>query len=1172
MAKSLLLVILSTLTFFGRAQDFSNKGKEFWLGYGNHQQMYTASWPGMDIYITSDVDTRVTVDIPGLGITIGVFDVLANQITTVSNITPEAFLLREGVSNKGIHVVAEKPVVVYAHIYFSSVSGATLCLPVSTLGREYYSVNFDQEAQRGSTDDSSHSYFFVVATEDNTTIEVTPTEPSLSGQIRAGVPHTQVLNRGQVFNMLSRRDLTGSVIRSVNTGTGCKKIAVFSGSGRIGIGCQGSISSSDNLFQQMYPNSTWGKRYLTAPSVTRPYNYYRIIRPDPSIQVRLDGTLIPVGSWSNNFYFQFSDGLPHYIEATKPIFVAQYFTTQDCAEETNNGDPEMIFLNPVEQTINRLTLTSMTLVSGGNEAHFVNAIVKNSPAAINTFMIDGIPHGTFFKPHPAAPGYAYAQIPVNFGTHNITCDTPFNAIAYGFSRTESYGYSAGTNLKDLYQFVSIQNDFGTVNFPSSCKGSPFRMSMTFPYEPTQISWIFGAALNTQGIADVIINSPVSDSSWLVDGRTLYRYKLTSSFRINNAGIYPIVVKAVNPTTDGCSGDQEIEYDLQIFERPKAAVQWTHNGCHTDSVAFEDKTDDGGRPLVKWYWDFDEGVPPDQRRNLKYRYQTAGTFTVRHAAITDIGCVSDTSESTIVIANPPTALFAPLDPLCEKKAIGFSNQSTSSGEALVQWHWDFGDGNITSAPNGNSLQHTYNTTGTYPVSLQVGTARGCLSTVFTDQITIHHLPVAAFSTPEVCIDDPFAEFTDKSTIADNTEAKFTYNWNFGDNTALSTLKNARHKYGNYGNYQVQLQVTSQYGCQHSVTQPMRVNSNITAAAFAVQGGTAGLCSNEEVNIKDASQVAFGDLTRVVIYWDYLNDPTNKTEDETPSLGKSFAHKFPEFGSPATRTVRVLYEAYTGTNCSRMISTDISLKASPAVQFDPMAAVCEEIDPFLVRNVTVHYGFGGVGDFSGPGISPEGMFDPGIAKPGLHTIRYRYRADNGCSTYEEQTIRVYPTPGVDAGPDKGVLPDGIITLLGSGTGNNVRYAWSPLVAINDATRARPAVSPKEDTYYTLTVTSADGCVAKDEVFVRVLKKIVVPNAFTPNGDGINDTWIILFLDSYAGCTVDVFNRFGQKVHSSTGYGKIWDGTMNGRPLPVGTYYYVINPRNGKPLLNGSVTIIR
>jgi gliding motility-associated-like protein len=94
----------------------------------------------------------------------------------------------------------------------------------------------------------------------------------------------------------------------------------------------------------------------------------------------------------------------------------------------------------------------------------------------------------------------------------------------------------------------------------------------------------------------------------------------------------------------------------------------------------------------------------------------------------------------------------------------------------------------------------------------------------------------------------------------------------------------------------------------------------------------------------------------------------------------------------------------------------------------------------------------------------------------------------------------------------------------------------------------------------------------MLVTVLKKPVIPNTFTPNGDGFNDRWEIRFLDTYAGAIVEVYNTAGQLVFRSVGYNQPWDGTMNGRPLPAGTYYYVVDAKNGRPKVAGYVTLIK
>jgi gliding motility-associated-like protein len=86
------------------------------------------------------------------------------------------------------------------------------------------------------------------------------------------------------------------------------------------------------------------------------------------------------------------------------------------------------------------------------------------------------------------------------------------------------------------------------------------------------------------------------------------------------------------------------------------------------------------------------------------------------------------------------------------------------------------------------------------------------------------------------------------------------------------------------------------------------------------------------------------------------------------------------------------------------------------------------------------------------------------------------------------------------------------------------------------------------------------------------VIPPNAFTPNNDGVNDTWSIPLLDYYPNCTVSVFNRTGQQVFTSNGYGKNWDGkSKNQTTLPFGVYYYVIKLSGKHQAFAGSVSIL-
>lgn len=1414
------------------AQDFSNKGKEFWLSYSYHVSMVNAGGgpPQMTIYITSDENTSYTVEVYG-GTTLQSGSITAGQVVTV--LIPNSYFINDEGKflNRTIRVLADKPSVVYSYITRAAASGATLCLPTNVLGKEYYGMSFTQF----SNESNSNSYITIIAVEDNTMVEITPTGNTKGGWL-ANQTYTITLNKGEIYQVLGTTsgltgvDLSGTKIRSVASGTGgCKRIAVFSGSGKItipGTGC--SNNSADNLYQQLYPVGSWGLKFLTVPSYNRPNNYYRILRSDPNTNVYLNGSLIPATSFVNS-YFQFFNAVPNVIEADKPISVTQYFTTESCDGNGRPYDPDMIVLNPVEQNIDKVTLVSSNLVNISPQ-HHIHVIMRNGGTGISSFTMDGVAPAGPWVTHPADPNFSYLYLSnVSQGYHRLSSDSGFNAIAYGYANYESYGYSAGANVKDLYQFISIQNQYATVSFPAACKNSPFYFSMTFPYQPAEIKWIFGGLF-----PDITIPNPNFDSTWIVNGKQLYRYKLTNPYSISTAGTYPIKVLAQNPTSDGCNGEQEIVFDLRVFEAPAADFSFNTSGCVSDSVRFFDNTNTNGRSIVRWFWDFTDGFT-SSLRNPVHLFTTPGSHDVKFSAITDIGCFSDTVTKQVVLNNPPIAKFGISVPNCAGKDIRFTDSSTSAAGTIVKWYWDFGDGspqvvatsnspqahayslpgmfNVTlkvesstgcqssvftkpvsvypdplasfnfgnaclptgtmqftnsstiadgsqnlfsyqwtfgdggnsvlqnpshnyatvgpftttlvvtsnngctddtsitvntiyeqpqaaftapaeicfgntanftdqtTAPNntvnqwqwdfgdGNSsaqqnpahtysaagnytvtlkatssvgcvstvsaktivvnalplagfnfsspvcetknitftdlstsasgsilkwtwdlgdgttsvntsnsaFTHSYASAGTYNVTLKVETDKGCTSTVLTRPVLVNPLPLPGFILPNNCVNDPFVQFNDTSSIAGGSQSQFTYLWNFGDpnanagNPNISTLRNPQHRYTAVGNYTVTLAVTSGAGCSATITQPFTINGALPQSVFSIDGGNVQ-CSNNAVTITNNSTVDFGRVVKLEIFWDYANDPTNKTTVNLPSPGSQFTHSYPEFFSPLTKTCTIRIVAYSGDNCLSTSSQTITLKATPELMFIPIGSMCENLPSYQITQASLLNALPGTGIFSGPGVSSTGLFTPQTAGVGTHTIRYTYMADNGCVNYREQTITVFAVPNISAGPDRFILQGGNGLLLGSGSGNNISYSWSPASGLNNPTIPQPLVTPNDDITYTLTVTSADGCVATDQVFVKVLKTPAIPNTFSPNGDGVHDKWEIQYLESYPGCTVEIYNRYGQLVFQSKGYSKPWDGKLKGKDLPAGTYYFIIDPKNGRKQMTGFVDIIR
>ena len=259
----------------------------------------------------------------------------------------------------------------------------------------------------------------------------------------------------------------------------------------------------------------------------------------------------------------------------------------------------------------------------------------------------------------------------------------------------------------------------------------------------------------------------------------------------------------------------------------------------------------------------------------------------------------------------------------------------------------------------------------------------------------------------------------------------------------------------------------------------------------------------------------------------------------------------------------------------ISDPVKLSVYVQVVFDPIPDVCEEAPPFQLTQAREKWGVqteSGKGSYSGPGVDVNGIFSPALAGAGQHPITYTFLANNGCFDTKTVNVTVFATPDADAGADLVILEGGEAMLSATATGTALSYKWTPAAGLSQDDILNPVASPAGDMMYTLTVKSGEGCVVTTQVFVKVLKKLSVPNAFSPNGDGINDEWNIKYLNTYPNATVIILNRYGEKVYSGRSQGKGWDGRYGGTDAPAGTYYYLIDPRNGRKVTSGAITLIR
>lgn len=309
---------------------------------------------------------------------------------------------------------------------------------------------------------------------------------------------------------------------------------------------------------------------------------------------------------------------------------------------------------------------------------------------------------------------------------------------------------------------------------------------------------------------------------------------------------------------------------------------------------------------------------------------------------------------------------------------------------------------------------------------------------------------------------------------------------------------------------------------------------------------------------------------------LTDCENSTLQLAASGGSTYQWTGPNGFNSSSASIRFsplkmsdagLYSvtAVSDKGCPASGSTNLTVFPSVNATISQGTTVCEGAITTLSASGGSKYSW-----TPSKGLSDSTLANP-QAQPTDSTI-YTVIVSNqfGCSDTAQVAINIWKKPVASAGPDKRTKAGKPVQIDGSVKGFDVSYYWTPS-NLDNPSSLTPVAIPSQSTTYTLHAVSGVGCgISTDEMELRVYE---IPNAFSPNGDGINDSWLIKSPEAFAGAAIEVYNRYGQIVYRSTGYSQPWNGTYNGAQLPVSTYYYVIDLRSTKePNITGWVFIVR
>jgi len=298
---------------------------------------------------------------------------------------------------------------------------------------------------------------------------------------------------------------------------------------------------------------------------------------------------------------------------------------------------------------------------------------------------------------------------------------------------------------------------------------------------------------------------------------------------------------------------------------------------------------------------------------------------------------------------------------------------------------------------------------------------------------------------------------------------------------------------------------------------------------------------------------------------LGRDTAICENRTIQLNAAYTGAAQQWNTGATTSSILVSTAGTYSvintlnGCIARDTINIAVQTAPLINLGPDTSICE-YDTFLL---SVNY----------PGAAytwSTGATDSSIAvsDSGMYTVTALL---NGCSASDTIIVGLNIMPVANAGNDLLIPTNTTAQLNALLHANNASYLWSPTNYLSNAAIPNPVASPVVATEYTLQVISVDGCMAEDKAWVRISFPLVIPNAFSPNGDNINDLWRIGNIEFYPNSKVFVYNRYGQQVFFAEGNGTPWDGKSKNKPVQPSTYYYIIDIGEGRKT-TGWVLLLR
>lgn len=583
----LTIITFSSSSIFAQETELSTLGKKFWLTFMENTGTGTTIYELKIVIsgnkaITGTVKNFITNQSRPFSLPTG------GGVDTV--LIPYSMGYCQGTEgssdrNKGLFIESSDTIAVSAQNSRDFSADAALIYPIEALGVDYRVISYPGDLSTGFGSNASYrSTFAIVATENNTTIDITPSAQTAGGNV-GGTTFTITLHKGETYHVkanTNKLDLSGTLIQARD----CKKIAVFGGANRslaLHPSCSGT-NSYDHLFEQMMPMNIWGKKFAIIPTIwnsttTRKYEMIKFVTSQNSTVVRFNGKLktYSTAGMTDTFYVFTTastkkEGL---ITSNKPIGVCQIMLSEKCDGNSSNTDPSLVWVPPLEQTLKYLNFScekAQTI-----DKFFINVVVKTQYR--NQLLIDGVAPTASWKLITVDTSYSYIQqAGLTQGKHNMTHPIGFYAMLYGYGDHGSYGFNAGSSIKPL-SFYSIVNGKNSADFEAD--------SLYF-------SVCEGTSIPLEGGASTLTGVSWKWHIYPPTGAIITKTSRTFSNTFNDTGKYTLKMIAIRAANGTCNGSNTLEDTLtttiKVYNKPKIFLMPDTTICFGNHFNLRSNTD------------------------------------------------------------------------------------------------------------------------------------------------------------------------------------------------------------------------------------------------------------------------------------------------------------------------------------------------------------------------------------------------------------------------------------------------------------------------------------------------------------------------------------------------------------------------------------------------------